>query len=171
MYIYYLIKKRCCIHRIDALDGIFMYLSLGFKQIYVKCECSFDLYSFEEVVPRIMSKVFDINLQQKLTSLFRPTGCHLSPPPLQKLVTLTLTCSCCLTLSFFWASVTRSSSLRRSSWLTPSLESSALASAWFSSCSSCSFSALPSGGAGTTTELFSSSLAFSRSSWADRACR
>lgn len=82
-----------------------------------------------------------------------------------------LTCSCFFTRSFFWASVTRSSSLRRSSWLTPSLDSSALASAWFSSCSSCSLSALPPGDAGTTVMAdFSSSLVFSRSSWADRAC-
>lgn len=73
------------------------------------------------------------------------------------------TCSCFLTRSFFCASVMRSSSLR---WLvTPSLNSSALASAFVSSCSSCS------GAGGVVMAVFNSSLVFSRSSCADRACK
>lgn len=80
-----------------------------------------------------------------------------------------LTWSCFLTRSFFWASVRRSSSV--CGCATPSLESSALASALLSSCSSCSFSAeLPAGTAAVVT-LFSSSLVFSRSSWAEIAWR
>lgn len=78
-----------------------------------------------------------------------------------------LTWSCFLTRSFFWASVRRSSSV--CGCATPSLESSALASALLSSCSSCSFSAELPAGTATVITVFSSSLVFSRSSWAEIA--
>ena len=82
------------------------------------------------------------------------------------------TWSCFLTRSFFCVSVTRSSSLL---WfVTPSFDNSALASALFSSCSSCSFSVGGmtgggGGGGGADITVFNSSLVFSKSSWAAKA--